>query len=175
MTLKLKRTPGLYLVGFMCSGKTTVGRALAEELGWCFIDVDSEIEKHEGKSIRQIFLESGEERFREIETDAIRRHVANVEAGSPCVIALGGGSFVQPRNWELIQNNGVTIWLDCTLETVLQRLGDDVTRPLAADRNGLKQLFTDRRPLYSRADFRLPVETDDISAIVRQILQLPIF
>ncbi len=175
MTLKLKRTPGLYLVGFMCSGKTTVGRALSEELGWCFVDVDHEIEAREGKPIREIFRQHGEATFRDIETATLKQHVSKVESGHPCVLALGGGTFVQPKNWELIENNGVTVWLDCTLETVLQRLGDDATRPLAADRNGLVQLYGDRRPLYGRADFRLEVDSDDISAIVRKILQLPIF
>ncbi len=175
MTLKLKRTPGLYLVGFMCSGKTTVGRALAGELGWCFVDIDGEIEAKQSRPIREIFREEGEPRFREIETATLRQHVTKVESGSPCVFALGGGTFVQPKNWELIENNGVTVWLDCTLETVLQRLGDDSTRPLAMDRNGLAQLYGDRRPLYGRADFRLEVDTDDVGAIVRKILGLPIF
>jgi shikimate kinase len=175
MTLKLKRTPGLYLVGFMCCGKTTVGRALAEELGWCFIDIDGEIEAKQNKPIWDIFREQGEPAFREMETDTLRQHVTKVEAGRPCVLALGGGTFVQPKNWELIENNGVTVWLDCTLDTVLQRLGDDTTRPLAADRGSLAQLYGDRRPLYGRADFRLEVDTEDISAIVRKILDLPIF
>ena len=175
MTLKLKRTPGLYLVGFMCSGKTTVGRALAEELGWCFVDIDAEIERQEGRSVREIFGDRGESEFRDIETAMLRRHVTKVEAGNPCVLALGGGTFVQSKNWEIIQNNGVTVWLDCTLETVLQRLGDDVARPLATDRNGLAQLYGDRRPLYGRADFRLEVDTDNIPSIVGKILRLPIF
>ncbi len=175
MTLKLKRTPGLYLVGFMCSGKTTVGRALAEELGWCFVDIDSEIEAKQNKSIREIFEERGETAFRDMETETLRYHVTRVEAGRPCVFALGGGAFVQPRNWDMIENNGVTVWLDCPFDTVLQRLGDDVSRPLAADRTQLAQLYGDRRPLYRRADFRLEVDTDDIAEIVRKILKLPIF
>ena len=175
MTLKLKRTPALYLVGFMCSGKTSVGRELAEQLGWCFIDLDGDIEAHVGESVRDIFRRHGEAAFRELETEALRRHVTNVEAGQPCVLALGGGTFVQQQNWEIIENNGVTVWLDCTLETVLQRLGDDATRPLAEDRNGLAQLYGDRRPLYSRADYRIEVDTDEIPAIVERILRLPIF
>ncbi len=175
MTLKLKRTPGLYLVGFMCSGKSTVGKALAEQLGWCFVDVDQEIEANEGRRIREIFVEQGEAKFRDIEARTLRQHVTKVESGEPCVFALGGGTFVQPRNWDLIENNGVTIWLDCSLEIVLERLGDDASRPLAADREGLAQLYGDRRPLYGRADYRVEVDTDDIPEIVQRILQLPIF
>src|SRR5665213_2871574 len=104
MTLKLKRTPGLYLVGFMASGKTTLGRALAEELGWPFADIDSEIESRVGKTIAQIFSELGESGFRDLETQVIHRHVRRIETGSPCVVALGGGAFIQTRNWELIEN-----------------------------------------------------------------------
>ncbi len=175
MILKLKRTPGLYLVGFMCSGKTSVGQALAEQLGWPFVDIDHDIEAKEGKTIADIFRERGEAAFRKVETEMLGRRVLRIEAGNPCVVALGGGAFVEPRNWQLVENNGVTIWLDCTLETIRKRLGDDSTRPLAADRSGLAQLYDDRRPIYGRADFRIDVDTDDISAIVDKILHLPIF
>jgi shikimate kinase len=174
MTLKLKRTPGLYLVGFMACGKTTIGYSLAEELGWSFVDIDREIETREGKTITQIFVERGETVFRELETEMIRARVSQVESGNPCVVALGGGAFVQPRNWDLIGNNGITVWLDCPFETILKRLGDDTTRPLAKQ-NGLAQLFEDRRPLYGRADFRVEVDTDDISQTVNKILGLPLF
>jgi shikimate kinase len=176
VTLKLKRTPALYLVGFMASGKTTIGRAVAEELGWPFTDIDSEIELHQGRSIAEIFLQDGEAAFRDLETETIRARVVEIEAGNPCVVALGGGAFVQPRNWELIQNNGVAVWLDCTLETVRKRLGDDITRPLAADKGkALQVLYEDRRPLYARADFRIDVDTAELPEIVQKILRLPIF
>jgi shikimate kinase len=175
MILKLKRTPGLYLVGFMASGKTTIGRALAEQIGWPFVDMDSEIETREGKAISQIFAESGEAGFREVETRVLRAHVIGIEAGLPCVIALGGGTFVQPKNWELITNNGVTLWLDCPFEIIQRRLGDDNTRPLAANRNGLGKLYDDRRSLYSRADYRIDVDTEDVPELIRRILGLPLF
>jgi shikimate kinase len=174
--LKLKRTPALYLVGFMASGKTTIGRAVAEELGWPFTDIDREIEARQGRSIAEIFLNDGEAVFRELETETIRKHVQEIEAGNPCVVALGGGAFVQPQNWELIQDNGVAVWLDCTLETVRTRLGEDATRPLAIDRgHALQKLYEDRRPLYARADFRIDVDTAELSDIVQKILRLPIF
>jgi len=90
-------------------------------------------------------------------------------------VALGGGAFIQPQNWELIQNNGVTLWLDCNIHTVIRRLGDDTTRPLAANRNGLSKLYDDRRALYSRADYRIDVDTDDARELIKRILRLPIF
>lgn len=175
MTLKLKRTPGLYLVGFMASGKSTIGRSLADELGWSFSDLDVEIETQLGQSIAQIFAEHGEAFFRDIENEAIRKRVRHIEAGAPTVVALGGGAFAQPRNWELIQNNGVTVWLDCPLDYVQRRLGDTTTRPLATDRERLAKLFEDRRPLYGKADFRIEICSDDASDAVQQILRLPIF
>lgn len=175
MILKLKRTPGLYLVGFMASGKTTIGRAVAEEIGWPFFDVDTAIEQRAGKTIAQIFEEQGEDLFRSLETEAIRERVMRIEAGHPCVVALGGGAFVQPRNWELVANNGVTVWLDCTIERAAERLAGDTSRPLAANRDRLAQLFEARRPLYARADFRIEVDCDDVAQITRKVLELPIF
>lgn len=175
MTLKLKRTPGLFLVGFMASGKSTVGRALAEEIGWPFVDIDAEIEQQQGQSISQLFSERGEAIFREIETETIRRHIAQIRSGHPGVVALGGGAFVQAQNWSLISENGVTIWLDCPFEILCQRLGADTTRPLAANRDKLAELFQHRRPLYSRADYRVEIRSAEISDVVESIRKLPIF
>jgi shikimate kinase len=176
MTLKLKRTPGLYLVGFMASGKTTIGKVLADHLGWPLYDIDSDIEVQEGMSVARIFDDRGEAAFRDLETNMIARRVRTVQAGMPSVIVLGGGAFVQPRNFELLENNGVTVWLDCPLEIVRQRLGDDVSsRPLARNPELLCRLYEDRRPLYSRADFRIDICEDDIDEVVNRILALPIF
>ena len=132
-----------------------------------------EIELHAGKPITEIFSETGETAFRDIETTVLKSHVRHVEAGQPRVLALGGGAFIQDRNWQMIANNGITLWLDCSLETIRRRLGDDTTRPLAANRNGLGQLFEDRRPLYARADYRIEVDTDHVHEIVTRILSLP--
>src|SRR5438309_10732210 len=113
MTLKLKRTPAIYLVGFMGSGKSTVGSALADELGWSFIDLDEEIERRESTTISDIFDLQGEDVFREIETALLKERVRNVQGGRPQVISLGGGAFLSEENFELVSNNGVTVWLDC--------------------------------------------------------------
>jgi shikimate kinase len=159
----------------MAAGKSTVGRALAEQLGWHFTDIDQEIERQQGATISDLFLAHGEAGFRDLETEVIRQHVDAIRAGVPAVVALGGGAFVQPRNWDLLENNGVTIWLDCPFDVVCQRLDGDATRPLAKDGRRLARLFQDRRPLYSRADYRVEVVTDDVSTIVTGILKLPIF
>jgi shikimate kinase len=176
MTLKLKRTPGLYLIGFMGTGKTTVGRSLANVLGWSFFDVDSEIEKREHRAVCEIFAQSGEEQFRALESSTLVRLVRNVQSGHPCVIATGGGAFGQLKNWEIVENNGVTIWLDCPLETIESRIGPgDKTRPLSLDRVKMRELYELRRPLYARADFRIDADCEEPSIVLEQIRNLPIF
>ena len=112
MILKLKRTPGIYLTGFMGCGKTTVGRALADALGWMFADLDQEIEAREKITIAEIFDTHGEAAFRELETAALKDRIRTVQYGRPQVIALGGGAFLNEENFELVSNNGVSVWLD---------------------------------------------------------------
>src|SRR5580698_10534123 len=145
MLLKLKRTPGLYLVGFMGSGKSAVGRLLAHELGWHFADIDEDIELMQGVSIAEIFDTRGEGVFREIEQEALRKRVREVECGKPMVMALGGGSFVDPANRKLLHERGVTIWLDCPFPRINARLDGQTHRPLARDPEQSQQLYDDRR------------------------------
>ena len=175
MNVKLKLTPGIYLTGFMASGKTTIGRLLADELGWNFVDIDEEIEAAEGVSIAQIFDTRGEPEFRRIESAVIRRHIHDVEKGRPTVVALGGGAFAQPENAELFEENGITIWLDCPFPVVKSRVEQASHRPLARDLEKLEQLYQDRRPSYQKADFRIEISGDDPALAVAAVLKLPIF
>jgi len=173
MILKLKRTPGIYLVGFMGSGKTTVGRLLAKELGWTFCDIDDDIESEQHCSISEIFETRGEAEFRRIETQTLSRRVRLVERGRPLVVALGGGAFVQERNYEMLENNGVTIWLDPPYGVIRRRVQGATHRPLARDPQKLEDLFQARRPFYERADYH--VRDADSPSAVATILHLPIF
>ncbi len=175
MILKLKRTPAIYLVGFMGSGKSTVGRALADELGWHFSDLDEEIEHREGMSIMSLFEQLGEPAFREIETTALRERVHAVQGGRPQVVSLGGGAFLAEENRELAINNGVTVWLDCDLAMIERRISAQTHRPLARDPEHLRELFAARRSCYECADFRVEVLDDDARGAVAQILALPLF
>ncbi len=175
MILKLKRTPGIYLVGFMGCGKSTVGRALADELGWHFTDLDEEIEHREGMTIASIFDTQGEAAFREIETTALRERIRSVQSGRPQVVSLGGGAFLAEENQELAINNGVTVWLDCDLAMIERRIAAQTHRPLARDPGQLRELFTARRSGYQRADFRVEILDDDARGAVAQILALPLF
>ena len=170
MILKLKRTPGIYLAGFMGSGKSTVGRALADALGWRFVDLDEEVERREGMPISSIFDERGEPAFREIEARLLREHVRLIESGRPHVIALGGGAFVQEENFAVLSNNGVTVWLDCPFELVERRLASFTNRPLARDPQKLRALFAERARGYSHADYRVHIQGDDPNNAVQEIL-----
>jgi shikimate kinase len=174
MDNKLKRAPGVYLAGFMGSGKTTIARVLADRLGWDFIDLDTEIESAEGTSIAQLFETGGEEEFRRIETEALKKVMHRVERGMPSVVALGGGSFVQPGNTQLLEGHGISVWLDCPFETIEQRVrvleGD--TRPLARDPERFRQLYEERRAAYGLANYRVDADCD-VETAVEQILGLP--
>jgi shikimate kinase len=175
MLLKLKRTPGLYLVGFMGCGKSAVGRLLADELGWPFADIDEDIEQSQGVSIADIFDQRGEEEFRKIEREAIRERLREVESGKPIVLALGGGAFVDPANQKLLEDRGVTMWLDCSFTRICTRLEGQEQRPLARDPDKFRQLYHDRRDSYSKAEYRIEADTDDPATVVAAILKLPIF
>ncbi len=174
MILKLKRTPGLYVVGFMASGKTTLGRMLADHIGWSFADLDDDIEKGENQPIPEIFEHRGEAEFRRVEHEAMRRRVRAIECGRPMVLALGGGAFVQPENFALLENNGVTVWLDCPLHLIEQRVRNG-SRPLARNVVELRLLHERRRAAYALADYRVDACSDDPAANLAAILALPIF
>jgi shikimate kinase len=175
MILKLKRTPGIYLVGFMGCGKSTVGRALADELGWSFFDIDAEIESGAGSSISEIFDTQGEPIFRVLEASALAKRVKAVQSGHPQVIALGGGALMRDENFELIANNGVIVWLDAPFELIEKRVAAQSHRPLARDPGKLRELFDIRSPRYALADFRVEAPEEEAIATVRRILELPLF
>ena len=175
MNLTLKRTPGIYLVGFMACGKTTIGSLLAERLGWKFADMDQDIEALHGVSIARIFEKSGEQEFRRIETEAIRARVHRIERGEATVVAMGGGAFVQPVNLDLLTNRGISIWLDCPFETVRRRVLETTHRPLARDMGRFEELYRERLAAYGRADQRIVIQSDDPSLAVDAILELPLF
>lgn len=174
MNLRLKRTPGLYVVGFMASGKSTIGRHLANQLGWSFFDMDDEIESAEKTSIASIFDTRGESEFRRIERVIIARHVRSIERGSPAVLALGGGAFAEAANRDLLLENGMAIWLDCPLDVVKHRVSQAAHRPLARDPEKFDALYRARREFYAIADLRVPIESDDPAVAVQTILSHPL-
>jgi shikimate kinase len=174
MNIRLKRTPGLYLVGFMASGKSIVGRLLAHQLGWSFFDTDDEIERAEKTSIADLFDARGEAEFRRIESLILGQHVRWIERGRPAVLALGGGAFVDPANRGLLLGNGIVIWLDCPLEVVSRRVAQAAHRPLARDPEKFAALYHARRESYALADVHVAIESDDPAVAVAAILAHPL-
>lgn len=175
MILKLKRTPGIYLVGFMGSGKSTVGRSVARHLGWRFADLDEDIEARARMPVARIFETEGEAGFRKLETEMLRWRAQDVARGVPWVIAVGGGCFAREDNFDIIQNHGISIWLDAPLELILARVAGSTHRPLARDPERFRQLYEERRPAYARADYRIEVCPRGSAGAVEDILRLPLF
>jgi shikimate kinase len=140
----------LYLVGFMGTGKTTVGRAVAQKIGFQVLDSDHEIERQQKKSIPDIFAQDGEPAFRAMERDFI-------EHGHPAertLIACGGGLVVQPGMLALLKSKGVVICLHASLETILERTGRHRNRPLLAvddPETRVRTLYAAREPIYKRS------------------------
>ena len=143
----------LYLVGMMGAGKTTVGRLVAEQLGYGFLDTDAVIEKYTCCSITQIFAEQGEAQFRQIESKVLQE----VCAYTHLAIATGGGIVMRQENWSYL-HHGLIVWLDVPVEQLYRRLAVDNTRPLLQDADPLEKLrslLQQRQPLYAQADLRI--------------------
>jgi len=158
MTVPSSSDAPIFLVGFMGAGKTTVGRALAQKLGYAFYDLDQLIEERAGKSVQAIFAELGEAEFRRFEREAIQ---VCCDA-SRTVIALGGGAYVSEENRITLSAIGKTVWLDCPLEICLRRISGDRSRPLLGNEREMSELLALRRGSYAQADF--VVRTGDRSA-----------
>jgi thiamine-phosphate diphosphorylase len=137
----------IYLVGFMGCGKTTIGRRIAERLGWDFVDLDFEVERSSGKSVRQIFETEGEGEFR-------RRESMFLDASGQLrriVVATGGGSFAVPENRRRIREFGIGVFLDLPWPALLSRLSGKLDRPLFRDAASAADLYRLRLPSYRMA------------------------
>lgn len=166
------RNPKLIcLTGFMGCGKTTVGRLLARQLGWRFIDLDTRIEEASRLEIPAIFERLGEPAFRQMEYEALERSLGEaLENGRPAVIALGGGTIAQPQSFALLRSRGcVLVWLECPLEELLARCAKISNRPLFRDEASFRALYQQRRPSYEQADYRVN-GTGEPRRVVEQIL-----
>ncbi len=157
----------------MGAGKTSVGRALAAKLGWRFVDLDPRIEQHEGRTIAAIFRELGEAAFRRMETEALRKLLEELRIAPRCVVALGGGAFVQAENARLVKGlGGRVVFLDATVEELRRRcrhLGN--ARPLYADENQFRQLFEARRGGYMTAGIRVDTMGKTVPQVAAEIAE----
>jgi len=148
------------LTGFMGSGKTTVGRILADALGCPFLDLDDLIVKKAGKSIPDIFAQDGEPAFRQLEARLLRQTVEKY-GESTAVLSLGGGAVTTPASATLVHEKTVCIYLRATLDTLLERLaGESAGRPLADA--SLAERLAAREPLYEKTA-HVVIDTDGLS------------
>jgi len=148
------------LTGFMGSGKTTVGRILADALGCPFLDLDEMIVKKAGKSIPDIFAQDGEPAFRQLETRLLRQTVEKY-GGSTAVLSLGGGAVLSPASATLVHEKTVCIYLRATLDTLMDRLaGETAGRPLADA--SLAERLAAREPLYEKTA-HVVIDTDGLT------------
>lgn len=147
----------IHLTGFMGSGKSTVGRQLARRLVWNFLDLDRVVERHEGRSVARIFAEDGEQQFRASERHVLRQVVAKPDT----VVALGGGTLIDPGNVETVCGHATLVWLRCSLDVLEARCGgSDATRPLWGDPQALRKRYAERLPGYRAADIVIDAEAD---------------
>ena len=135
----------IVLCGFMGCGKTTVGKIIAAELKMKFVDMDDYIEQKQGRKIKDIFSENGEDFFRDIEHEACK----NLADAENTVIAAGGGALTFKRNVDAFKNKAKIVFIDTDFDTIKRRIGGDKNRPLMND--GAKELFEKRYPLYKAA------------------------
>jgi shikimate kinase len=162
----------IVIVGFMGTGKSSVGRELARALQRSFVDLDERITNSEGRNPKEIIEQDGEDKFRELETQALNEVLNDREVH---IIAAGGGAWASARNRELIASrNGFTVWLDAPFELCWKRIetGDEL-RPLARSRAEAERLFNARRAAYELADVRVPISgSEDPQAIAAAIADL---
>lgn len=157
----------IVLIGFMGTGKSTVGKRLAQSLAWDFVDTDCEIGEVTSLSVTEIFRRHGETRFRSEE----RIVVARLSQQEQIVIATGGGTVVDARNLEALARNGIIIGLHASMEAILSRIGHKNDRPLLKDtKEAIEKLWIKRQECYAQAEFTVDTSQKDIDQVVSEIL-----
>lgn len=162
----------IFLIGFMGSGKSTVGALLAERLNFPFLDSDKEIEKKAGKSINEIFLQDGEAAFREMETEFLE----GLKSAAPSVIAVGGGLPAIENALSVMHEMGLVIYLNTSLLTLLKRLREEKEqRPLLKDLGDaefhpfVEDLLSQRVHFYKQARLIMPNERNSPNGLVLKL------
>lgn len=158
----------IVLIGFMGSGKSTIGKALSRIKGMEFIDTDELIEARQSMTIKEIFERFGESRFREIERDTISS-LTDVDG---CVISVGGGAVMKEENFGILKHIGITIFLDAPMDKIINNLRGKF-RPLVGntiDEESLRKLLDSRYPTYRKADLIINTDKLDVEQTVEAIL-----
>lgn len=167
----MKQTDNIYLIGLMGAGKTTIGRQLAKALGLPFYDSDKAIEEQTGVDIPTIFEYEGEDGFRSREQNMI----AELTQINGIVLATGGGAILREANRKALIENGFVVYLQCSVDKILQRTKRDTQRPLLNTENPrerIEKLFAEREPDYlACADFKIETSSMQSKTVVENILK----
>ena len=161
----------LTLTGMMGVGKSTIGKILAKNLNYKFIDVDKLIEKKEGSSINYIFKNKGEDYFRKIENDITLSELKKNNS----VVSLGGGAFLNNNIRRNSKKFSISFWLDVPIDKLIKRLSKSRQRPLLYKKNiseTVKKIYFERKKIYNEADFRIKCGSLKSEKIVNEILNL---
>lgn len=162
----------IVLIGFMCSGKSTVAAALARRLEWRFVDFDVEIERREGRTIAEIVARDGDDHLRAMEADL----TAELAHARGLVMAPGGGWITRPDLLESMRTGTLAVWLQVTpAEAVRRLLEDDIDRPLRDHPDpeaAIETMLRERLPLYRRADVAVPGDRRSVEQVAFEIEQL---
>ena len=170
----------IYIIGFMATGKSRIGRELARLLHWPFLDTDQLVEQAAGLAINDIFSLQGETVFRDLESSVI----AEIARTHRQVISLGGGAIMRPENWHAVSHSGLMICLTADLQTIMRRVQRRNERPLLQGHSGealaerIQSLLSARMPIYEKADYffesREEVSARDLALkIYRRLLEAP--
>lgn len=162
------------LVGLMGIGKTTVGRRLAKRLSRGFYDSDEEIERASGRTVAGYFRDHGEPAFRDGERRVIERLLSEAAQDTPIVLATGGGAFINESTHDILKENALTIWLRGDFETIMKRVSKKDTRPLlqvADPRGRMRELMTEREPIYAKAHITVDVATGPHGRTVERVIR----
>lgn len=156
----------VFFVGFMGAGKTSVSRRLARLCGIASIDMDSYIERREGRRIRDIFAEDGEGRFRDLETQVLRE----MTQGDPALVSCGGGVVLRPENRAILREGGFVVFLKVQADEAKSRISDPSTRPLLGDAEAARKTNAERLPLYEEvADATVDTSGKGITALAYKV------
>lgn len=158
----------IVLIGFMGTGKSTVGKSLAQSLAWDFVDTDCEIGEVTNMSVTDIFRRYGETRFRSEERIVVER----LSQQEQIVIATGGGTVLNPQNWNVLAQTGIIIGLYASLDVIFSRIGHKNDRPLLrGPREAIEKLWSERQACYAQADFTVDTSQKTIEEVVSEILE----
>lgn len=156
----------VFFVGFMGAGKTSVARRLARTCGVASVDMDTYLERREGKRVKEIFAESGEDGFRDIETDVLRE----LAAKDPLLVSCGGGVVKRSENRAILHDAGFVVYLKVTADEAKSRISDTSTRPLFQNIESARQTAEERVPLYAEvADITIDTAGKSVAAIAREV------